>query len=292
MNLSGWVMMQKFFGVLVVAGLVACSEQNTEPYYVYPEMEPPTTFTRAFSLTESPDGKLRLFAREDGDSTHLYESHKLENGDWSEPEQVTDLPYLETLSTPAFSPKDGKLYYSSDEPLELHKFRTEKNIWVAEREGGKWVNPQPLPPAINTGATETSPAVDADGRLYFVTNHSRAGGGGLDIMEAQQDQDGQWQVTTMPEGLNSRRADDHLAVTPDGNTLFFYSHRTPKLGNVDIWRSRRGEDGQWQEPENIGAPINSEAIDFGAGISGDGKSFYFSRDGALMAVSIEAALRD
>lgn len=285
-----WVRTHKLWGLLALIGFTACNAQSPEPYLLYPEMKPPTTFTRAYSLTESPDGKLRLFSQEDGDKTHLYESYKLEDGEWSTPEKVSDLPYIMSLSTPAFSPKDGRLYYSSDEPLELHKFRTEKNIWVAERENGKWVNARPLPPEINTGATETSPALDAMGRLYFVTNHSRAGGGGLDIMEASQTVSGKWSVKVMPDGVNSRRADDHLAVTPDGTTLFFYSHRSPKLGNVDIWRTQRGAGGQWMAPENLGPPVNSETIDFGAGVSGDGETFFFSRDGALMAVSMRAVL--
>ena len=87
----------------------------------------------------------------------------------------------------------------------------------------------------------------------------------------------------MPDGINAFRADDHLAVTRDGQKLFFYSHRSPKLGVVDIWMTERNASGVWQAPRRLAEPVNSETIDFGASISADGATFYFSRDGALMA---------
>lgn len=268
--------------------LAACSRGPVEPVPVFPDMADPTTFTRAFSLTESPDGTIRLFAQEDGDATHLYESVRGGDGNWGAPQRV-DLPHMSTLSGPAFDPVTSDLYYVSDQPLELHKNRTERNIWTARRSGDAWVDPEPLPPEINTGATETSPALDGQGRLYFVTNHSRSGGGGLDIMQAERDPEtGAWQVAKMPDGINSRRTEDHLAVTRDGQRLFFYSHREPKLGQVDIWMTERGDDGVWQAPVNIGAPVNSPNIDFGAGLSGDGKTFFFSRDGRLMELPLKA----
>lgn len=268
--------------LLIVA---ACAREPSVPQPVYPDMPEPTTFTRAFTLAESPDGKIRMFAKENGDQNELYESIKGDDGTWSKPEEVDYLPHSIKLSAPTFHPVDGTLYYVSDQPLEIHKGRRESNIWTARRENGQWVDANPLPMEINTGATETSPAIDKQGRLYFSTNHSRAGGGGLDIMEAEFDvASDKWVVEKMPDGINDVRADDHLAVSSDGQKLYFYSHRTPKLGVVDIWMTERGDDGSWQEPKPLMEPVNSASIDYGASISADGKTFYFSRDGVLMSV--------
>ncbi|MEQ9448535.1 MAG: hypothetical protein RLN70_06430, partial [Rhodospirillaceae bacterium] len=150
--------------------------------------------------------------------------------------------------------------------------------------------PEPLPASINDGAEQLNPAMDREGRLYFTSNGYDSIGG-HDIFEARFDEAvGDWTVSSMPEGVNDARADAHLAVTPDGNRLFFYSHRTPKLGVVDIWTSERGSDGVWQVPQNLGEPVNTPGIDFGAGLSGDGSILFFSRDGELMMISLEAAL--
>ena len=291
LTMTNWKLGKPGFVAMTLAfiGIAGCEKAPSEPVPVFPDAPEPTTFTRAFSLAESPDGQIRLFARENGDATEMYESVKGRDGTWSEPKMVEGLPHSIKLSGPAFDPVDGTLYFASDEPLEIHKGRRESNIWTSRREGGAWVDAKPLPPEINTGATETSPAVDEKGRLYFATNHSRAGGGGLDIMEASRDKStGEWTVKTMPSGVNSPRVDDHLAVTKDGNTLFFYSHRMPKLGVVDIWKTTRGVDGEWQAPEPLAAPVNSKAIDFGAGISADGETFFFSRDGVIMSYPMKA----
>ena len=271
--------------LLLVSALAAgCSRAPAEPKVLYPNMPEPTTFTRAFTLAESPDGKIRMFAKENGDTTGLYESVRGQDGQWSEPVEIDYLPHLIKLSAPTFHPISGDLYYVSDQPLEVHKGRRESNIWVARRDGDKWVDPEPMPLEINTGATETSPTFDGQGRLYFSTNHSRAGGGGLDIMQAELDQaTNKWVVQPMPAGINAFRADDHLAVTRDGQKLFFYSHRAPKLGVVDIWMAERNDIGEWQTPQRLAEPVNSESIDFGASISADGSTFYFSRDGKLMS---------
>jgi Tol biopolymer transport system component len=94
----------------------------------------------------------------------------------------------------------------------------------------------------------------------------------------------------MPAYVNDSRVDAHLAVTPDGSRLFFYSHRRPTHGSVDIWETESDGAGGWTEPRNLGAPVNTAQIEFGAGLSGDGKTLFFSRDGRLMQVSLSAAL--
>lgn len=271
--------------------LAACGAKGpdfAEPTPVLPDAEPPTVFTRAYGLTESNDGKIRVFAKEDGDLTKLYEMRLQDDGSWSAPAEL-DFPKGKKLTNPSFSYADGMLYYASDARI-LDRPQRDGNIWrVAPTEEG-WGTPENLPASINTGAEELNPAMDRDGRLYFTSN-SPGGAGGHDIYEAVFDEEqGDWIVSEMPEGFNSARADAHVAVTPDGQRIFFYSHRQPKLGVVDIWTAARGEDGTWLIPENLGEPVNTQGIDFGAGLSGDGSIFFFSRDGELMMISLEAAL--
>ena len=65
------------------------------PTEIFPGAEAPTRFTRAYSLTESMDGKVRVFAREDGDVTDLYEMRLQPDGSWSEPSTLTSSRLLE-----------------------------------------------------------------------------------------------------------------------------------------------------------------------------------------------------
>ena len=271
--------------LLILAGCSEAGPPQATP--VFPDAADPTPFTRAYSMTESLDGAVRVYAQEDGDQTQLKLVRRQGRG-WSEPE-LLDLPHRKTLTGPRFSFEDGALYYASDAPMPARPGRTDLNIWKVDYKDGTFGEPEPLEVGtINTGANETMAAVASDGTMLLVTNHSRAGGGGYDLMQAHQNTEGQWQLTVMPDGINDLRTDDHVAIAPNGQWAIFYSHRMPKEGSADLWRMARGADGEWQLPVNLGPVVNTEAIEFGAGLSGDGSTFFFSRDGRLMKLPVSA----
>lgn len=261
-----------------------------DPEILFPDMADPTPFTRAYSLAESPDGQLRIFAQEDRDETDLFMMRKGADGSWSAPEEIV-LPHSRRLTAPVFAAAGDFLYYGSDEPIAELSGRSELNIWRVALTPDGFGEPEHLPGEINTGAIEKPAAMGPDGTLYLITDHPRSGTGGLDVMMARFDEAaGSWQVMQMPDGFNDPRADDHFALTPDGKRAFFYTHRGPKMGVVDIFTATLGADGQWSIPVNLGPPVNTDAIDFGAGVSADGKTLFFSRDGRLMAIPIDVAL--
>ena len=271
--------------------MAACSPSGpVEPKPVpITETEATAKITLRYCLTESLDGKVRVFAAERGDETWLYEM-RLEDGVWSSPERM-DVPGRRLVQGPSFSREDGALFFASDAELEAMPGRKDLNIWRMPLEDGVWGEPQPLAGDINTGANETMAVVDRDGDMVFVSNHSRLGGGGYDLGEAKRDETGAWMLVRPLSELNDARTNDHIAITDDGRHLFFYSHRQPKLGIVDTWISLRQADGSWGEPVNPGEPLNSAVADFGAGLSGDGETFFFSRGGKLMQIPLRAILR-
>jgi len=63
--------------------------------------------------------------------------------------------------------------------------------------------------------------------------------------------------------------------SPDGRTFFMASNRPGGLGGLDIWVSTRNAAGGWDEPVNVGAPVNSSADDFCPTMTRDGHLFYF-----------------
>lgn len=294
---SSQVRHKRYVGLYFICMLfAACGAQPsvelTGPQVIFPDEPVPDAFSRAYSMTESPDGMIRVFARERRDDTFLFEMRKQADGSWTAPVEI-EVPRQFIASGPSFSPADGMLYFATDATIPKRGTGKDLNIWKIEPLAEGWGEAEPLSESINTGARETTPTMDAEGVLYFSTDHPRAGGGGLDIMQAVWDAGSEdWAVSRMPEGINSERADSHLAVTADGTTLFFYSYREPKAGFVDIWMSERGEDGVWQVPVNIGAPVNTSGIDFGPGLSADNKTLFFSRDGALMSISLEEAIAE
>jgi hypothetical protein len=70
--------------------------------------------------------------------------------------------------SPAISPDGKRLYFVSTQPIPGMEGRKRKeNIWVSERVGGEWSEPQPLPPVINSLEMHWQISVDRAGNLYF-----------------------------------------------------------------------------------------------------------------------------
>jgi hypothetical protein len=126
--------------------------------------------------------------------------------------------------------------------------------------------------------------------MIYVSNRPEMDGFGYGLGEAHQDQSGAWKVTKFLTDLNDVRTDDHAVITADGKRIFFYSHRTPKEGGADIWTSTRSSDGTWSTPMNPGPPLNSEANEFGPGLSADDQTLFFSRNGVLMEIPMDQVL--
>src|SRR5881628_3429849 len=76
--------------------------------------------------------------------------------------------------------------------------------------------------------------------------------------------------------VNSSSVDANAGLSSDAHTLFFVSNRPGGLGGNDIWMSHRQCLAcDWEAPVNLGAPINSDAIDGAPTMSEDGRLLFF-----------------
>ncbi|OYT16245.1 MAG: hypothetical protein B7C24_08755 [Bacteroidetes bacterium 4572_77] len=87
-------------------------------------------------------------------------------------------------------------------------------------------------------------------------------------------------VESLGEHINKPNTwESQPTVTSDGNTIYFVSNREGGLGGYDIYQIDKQEDGQWSEPKNMGAPINSPGHEKSPFIHTDSQTLYFSSDG-------------
>lgn len=133
------------------------------------------------------------------------------------------------------------------------------------------------PGFINTGMATRDLAMSVDGtEIYFCTNTA---GYAHAVILVTRFVDNHW---TEPEVVSFSGSRDYVdlepALSPDGQSLFFYSTRPVQDGGEnaqDLWVvHRQGED--WGEPENLGAPVNTEAAEFFPSVTADG-TLYFCR---------------
>src|SRR5437667_7965095 len=89
--------------------------------------------------------------------------------------------------------------------------------------------------------------------------------------------------------VNSSALDGNAGLSPDGLTLYFVSARPGGLGNNDIWVSHRQcAVCDWAAAVNLGAPINSDAVEGAPTVSEDGRMLFFfsSRPGGFGSADI------
>src|SRR5690606_838185 len=95
--------------------------------------------------------------------------------------------------------------------------------------------------------------------------------------ESRLTKDYEFHPSTLLKGkINSQNFNEGAhCISPDGKYLFFTGCNRPEgLGSCDIYVSKL-ENGEWSEPYNLGAPINTKGWESQPSISADGNTLYF-----------------
>jgi len=135
------------------------------------------------------------------------------------------------------------------------------------------------PGIISTGRFERDVAMSPGGdEMYF----GASGPGYLyTTVLATRLVNGRWtEPEIVPHLDDPRHLNLEPALSPDGSRLFFLSTRPNAAAgaarNQDIWVMTKTADG-WSEPENLGAPVNTDLAEYFPSITRD-NTIYFTRE--------------
>ncbi|MFZ4633524.1 MAG: OmpA family protein [Saprospiraceae bacterium] len=144
-----------------------------------------------------------------------------------------------------------------------------------KREG--WSKPVPFSSVINSEHWDSQPSISADGQSIAFVSKRPGGKGRADIWIAERGDKGKW---TPPYNLGASINTGGMELTPylhpDGQTMYFASDSLPGMGGVDLYVTRRGADGSWSTPQNLGYPINTTGDEVALTVSLDGKTAYYA----------------
>lgn len=148
--------------------------------------------------------------------------------------------------------------------------------YVIKGDYGGWSDLIPLKSVNSPTSWESQPTISADGNSLIFASNRKGGFGGVDLYIVHKDTFGYWGAPQNMGGvINSVLDDKSPFLHVDGQTMYFASQQFPSLGGYDIFVSRLGEDDNWQIPENVGFPINTEDDELGMFVTTDGKRAYF-----------------
>lgn len=190
------------------------------------------------------------------------------------PNVISTAPLAELGGT--YSPDGNELYFVARTPVTSS--RPLSVICVSRRVGGVWRRPHVAP--FSGIDFDAGPAMSPDGKRLFFSSTRAVDGVAVDNADL-------WYVDRVGNNwsaaknvgapVNTQRNEVSPSVAADG-TLYFASDRPGGYGSYDLYRARF-VDGHYQQPENLGPSVNSEAAELTPFITADQHLLLFSAVG-------------
>jgi len=191
----------------------------------------------------SPDMMTMWWAGSYGSAT-IYTS-RFADGIWSEPETVQFSESITHYRDPFISPDGQLFFFISPDPIPGITATGKENIWMMEKDGDSWTEPQPLPQSINTLDLHWTVSVDANYTLYF-----SAGEPGNKNIYVSHYVDGIYgDPVLLDEVVNSEAMEITPNIAPDGSYLIF-SRYTTQDENALMYIIYATDEG-WTEPVRV-----------------------------------------
>ncbi len=172
------------------------------------------------------------------------------------------------LTRSNYSPK-GKLKKSKNGTIEV-------NLYISKKQAdGKWSKIEPF--AYNSSEYSTGCAtLSKDGQIMVFASDMPGGVGQTDLWMCKRDENGNWGTPShLGEKINTSRRDNYPWLDKDGNLYFASDGGIHGLGGYDVFWIPGFLQGR-DKVYNVGAPINSEADDFGFVYNSDDATGYFN----------------
>jgi len=184
---------------------------------------------------------------------------------------------------------ENQLIFTSTRPKPgspMTKWRDEKkqfsDLYIADRSTyGGFFNTRRLPGKASSPVHDGAAAFNKTGNEIFFTRNNENGKNEKNIINLKiytaQLSNNIWQnIQELP--LNDEHYSNcHPSLSSDGQELYFASNRPGGFGGMDIYVSKN-INGVWQQPQNLGATINSESNELFPFIAETGVLYFASNN--------------
>lgn len=152
------------------------------------------------------------------------------------------------------------------------------DLYVSEFSNDSWGEIRKLSANVNDRKYwDSQPSIASDGLTLYFASDRPGGYGGIDLYCTVKDpKTGQWSVPqNLGPTINTPGDEKTPFIHSDSETLYFSSTGQFGFGKYDIFYARKNEKGEWEDPQNIGSPINDFADNTGFFVSSDAQTGYF-----------------
>jgi tetratricopeptide (TPR) repeat protein len=185
---------------------------------------------------------------------------------------------------PVISADESVLIFTSRRPGSTGDLRDPfgeyfEDVYISTKKDSQWTSPKNISKNINTNTHDACVGLSADGELLFLYRTSEDLLSGDLYSSAFDGTD--WTVPVkLPSPINtSEYTEPSVAMSADGQTIYFSSNRPGGYGKKDIYKVSRLPNGEWSQATNMGPAINTAEDEDALFVHPDGKIFYFSSKG-------------
>ena len=225
-----------------------------------------------FASSRSKDKDAKVSAITGQNNNNLFLVKQDEKGAWLAPVELEDEVNTEyDEGTPSFSPDGNTMYYTycAQDPEGP---RTAE-IYISTRSSAKWGKGTRATIVKDSVTALGHPSISPDGKYLYFVSDAVGGFGGKDIFRARVAGNDFGPMENLGEEINTP-GDEMFAYVRDSVTLYFASNGHPGMGGHDLFKATQDSTGKWKV-ENLGAPINSMADDFGITFAGKEERGFF-----------------
>ncbi|NOQ73318.1 MAG: OmpA family protein [Crocinitomix sp.] len=185
------------------------------------------------------------------------------NGNWGQPTPMeAPINSIDNEGTMCFDERGKTIWFTRCPSVDKMNLGCE--MWMASQKGKKWGEPKRLELKDHDTTNVGHPAISPNGKTLVFSSNMAGGFGGVDLWLSTYDKrSDSWSLpVNLGEGINTAGNDLFPTWGPDGN-LFYASDGLVGLGGLDIYMATRvGEEDKWENPANLGAPMNSCRDDY------------------------------
>ena len=225
-----------------------------------------------FASSRSKDKDAKVSAITGQNNNNLFLVKQDEKGAWLAPVELEDEVNTEyDEGTPSFSPDGNTMYYTycAQDPEGPHT----AEIYISTRSSAKWGKGTRATIVKDSVTALGHPSISPDGKYLYFVSDAVGGFGGKDIFRARVAGNDFGPMENLGEEINTP-GDEMFPYVRDSVTLYFASNGHPGMGGLDLFKATQDSTGKWNV-ENLGAPINSMADDFGITFAGKEERGFF-----------------
>ena len=225
-----------------------------------------------FASSRSKDKDAKVSAITGQNNNNLFLVKQDEKGAWLAPVELEDEVNTEyDEGTPSFSPDGNTMYYTycAQDPEGP---RTAE-IYISTRSSAKWGKGTRATIVKDSVTALGHPSISPDGKYLYFVSDAVGGFGGKDIFRARVAGNDFGPMENLGEEINTP-GEEMFPYVRDSVTLYFASNGHPGMGGLDLFKATQDSTGKWKV-ENLGAPINSMADDFGITFAGKEERGFF-----------------